>query len=120
MLLNKLLVAYRLNLMRKGFIDFGFLIRGIFFSALLGLLAASPVHPSDVTMHVESLDIPFAVRYPAGADIYARNVWDLQAFKGRIYVGGGNWDNKGPAPNAGPVPILAWVRTGKRLFAKGK
>ena len=100
--------------------DFRLLLRGIFFSALLGLLAASPVHPSDVTMHVESLGIPLAERYPGGADIYARNVWDLQAFEGRIYVGGGNWDNKGPAPNAGPVPILAWDPDREEVVCEGE
>ena len=38
---------------------------------------------------------------------YARNVWDLQVWDGRLYVGSGNSSNVGPAVNAGPVPIVA-------------
>jgi hypothetical protein len=36
---------------------------------------------------------------------YARNVWDLQIFDDRLYIGSGNSSNSSPAPNAGPVPI---------------
>ncbi len=96
------------------------ILGGLVFWVLLGLPAASPVHPSDVTVHVESLTIPLARRYPAGAAIYARNVWDLQAFEGRLYVGGGNWDNKGPSSNAGPVPILAWDADKGRVVQEGE
>jgi hypothetical protein len=38
--------------------------------------------------------------------VYARNVWDLQAFEGRLYIGAGNSSNIGPAVNAGPVPVI--------------
>ena len=38
---------------------------------------------------------------------YARNVWDLQVWDGRLYVGSGNSSNVGPAVNAGPVPIVS-------------
>lgn len=76
-------------------------------SLILRLLIPSSVHSSDITTHVESLTIPFAERYPKGDATYARNVWDLQVFEGRLYIGAGNYDNEGPAPNAGPVPILA-------------
>jgi len=120
MLLNRKPMAYMLNLLREGFIDFRFRIWSVLFSAFLGLPAASPAHPANVSPHVEYLCIPLAARYPGGADIYARNVWDLQAFKGRIYVGGGNWDNKGPAPNAGPVPILAWDPDREEVVREGE
>ncbi len=70
---------------------------------------APPVSPfSGGAASVEDLGIPFADRYSGGDAVYARNVWDLQAFSGRLYIGAGNYDNSGPAPNAGPVPILAW------------
>lgn len=75
---------------------------------MLFLYLGTPAHATDLTSHLESLIIPFAERYPAGELIYARNVWDLKAFAGRLYVAAGNYDNNGPAPNAGPVPILAW------------
>ncbi len=39
---------------------------------------------------------------------YARNVWDMQLFDGKIYLGHGNSSNETPSPNAGPVPIYYW------------
>jgi hypothetical protein len=68
---------------------------------------ADPTSAPDVTEQVENLGIPFQKRYPSGQHIYARNPWDLRAFDGRLYVGAGNSNNLGPAPNAGPVPILS-------------
>ncbi|MBF0469882.1 MAG: hypothetical protein HQL48_00755 [Gammaproteobacteria bacterium] len=49
---------------------------------------------------------PFVYKYPDGEEIYARNIWDMQLFRGRIYLGAGNSSNRGPAQNAGPVPLL--------------
>lgn len=62
---------------------------------------------SNAAVTPENLGNPWAEIYPAGEQIYARNPWDLQAFNGRLYLGGGNSSNKGPTQNAGPVPILA-------------
>ncbi|XEC96005.1 hypothetical protein AB6A23_05405 [Paenibacillus tarimensis] len=53
----------------------------------------------DVTSTLEVLGRPFSK--PA----YARNVWDMQVFEGKIYMGHGNSSNLGPSPNAGPVPV---------------
>lgn len=60
------------------------------------------VHADD-TARIEILPGPVSERFKA--QIYARNVWDLQVFDGRLYVGTGNSSNIGPSPNAGPVPI---------------
>ena len=54
------------------------------------------------------LGIPLGDRYSRRAWIYARNVWDLQAHEGRLYIGGGNSSNVGPATNAGPVPLVSY------------
>lgn len=78
----------------------------------LGLLVWSqPVWAvsADVSIYVERLGNPLAQRYPSGEAIYARNVWDLHAFEGRLYLGAGNSSNLGPAQNAGPVPVVAYV-----------
>jgi hypothetical protein len=83
------------------------------------LLLPVTARAADVTLYVESLGIPFAKRYPDGDTIFARNVWDLQAFAGRLYIGAGNWDNRGPAPNAGPVPIVTWDPQEKRFVREG-
>lgn len=57
----------------------------------------------DMTAKVEVLGNPFMERYATRP--YARNVWDMQTFKGRIYVGSGNSSNLGPDINAGPVDV---------------
>ena len=109
-----------LKIMKEGPAGCSGICRRFFFAVIWVLISASAVQPADVTTHVEFLGIPFSGRYSSGQDIYARNVWDLQAFKGRIYVGGGNWDNKGPAPNAGPVPILAWDSKTETIVCEGQ
>lgn len=81
---------------------------------------SSFVLAADVTNHIESLGIALRHRYPSGETVYARNVWDLQVYAGRIYVGGGNSNNKGPAPNAGPVPILAWDPQLNQFICEGQ
>jgi len=39
---------------------------------------------------------------------YARNVWDMQLWGDKIYLGYGNSSNIGPAPNAGPVHVVSY------------
>ena len=36
---------------------------------------------------------------------YARNIWDMQVYGSRIYIGIGNSSTNGPTPNAGPIPV---------------
>jgi hypothetical protein len=60
---------------------------------------------ADVTPHIERLGNPGKLTYPSDEKTFARNVWDLKAFAGRLYIGLGNRANSGPAPNAGPVDI---------------
>jgi hypothetical protein len=62
----------------------------------------------DVTAHVERLGNPGKLTYPSDEKAFARNVWVLKAFEGRLYVGIGNRDNAAPAANAGPVDIWSF------------
>lgn len=55
----------------------------------------------DVTPRVICLGQPFLSR-----GIYPANVWDMQVFDDRIYLGFGNSSNVGPGTNAGPIPII--------------
>lgn len=32
---------------------------------------------------------PYKADYPEGEQIYARNIWDMQLYKGKIYLGAG-------------------------------
>jgi len=57
---------------------------------------------ADVTSAVETLGRPLQKA------AYANNVWDMQAFGGRIYLGHGNSSNVGPSGNAGPVPVVSY------------
>lgn len=57
---------------------------------------------------VELLGNPSKMRYASGDARYARNPWSLVAFEGRVFIGAGNSNNKGPAANAGPVSLFAW------------
>lgn len=78
----------------------------------------------DVTQHVENLGNPFSemrgswlrnlyrqVRwgpYRPGEWTYARNIWDMHVYDGRVYLGAGNSSDGGPVSNAGPVPIVCY------------
>ncbi|OGV49593.1 MAG: hypothetical protein A2X49_06440 [Lentisphaerae bacterium GWF2_52_8] len=78
---------------------------------LLGIpLASDAANPSspDVSEKIEMLGCPLEKRYPNGAPAFARNIWDMHVYKGKIYIGSGNYDNSGPIPNAGPVPIFSY------------
>lgn len=84
------------------------LLAGVFFGA--EAVGARPM--GDTTGKMENLGIPLAQRYKneayGSAGAYARNVWALKAFDGRLYIGAGNSSNGGPAPNAGPVPVVSF------------
>lgn len=64
------------------------------------LASAAAASGVDVTSSIEKLGQPFK------GGPYARNVWDMQVYDGKIYLGSGNSSNSGPSPNAGPVPIV--------------
>lgn len=52
---------------------------------------------------------PASVEYlgtPSNKASYARNVWDMQLFDDKIYIGQGNSSNSPPAAKAGPNPIV--------------
>ncbi|WP_434751398.1 hypothetical protein [Paenibacillus amylolyticus] len=59
-----------------------------------------PIQSVDVTNKLDLLGKPFK-KAP-----YANNVWDMQLYNGKIYLGHGNSSNTGPAQNAGPIPVV--------------
>lgn len=65
----------------------------------------------DVTDKIEVLGSPYSKIYSSGEKVYARNVWDMKAFNGKLYIGAGNSSNEGPAFNAGPVPLFSYNPT---------
>ncbi|MDH5523377.1 MAG: hypothetical protein OEY01_05230 [Desulfobulbaceae bacterium] len=79
---------------------------------LIALYLCRPPAPClarhDLSQHIEHLGNPYSSRYPKPEQTYARNIWDMIGFKGKIYLGAGNSSNNGPSPNAGPVPVMAY------------
>jgi len=81
------------------------IVKSFLLTALLAMsflfsfsLFASPAY--------EVLGNPYQSKYKKGEMIYARNIWDMQLFDQRIYLGAGNSSNRGPAQNAGRVPLI--------------
>ncbi|MBS1188630.1 MAG: hypothetical protein H6R10_422 [Rhodocyclaceae bacterium] len=64
---------------------------------------------------VQWLGDPYAEIY--GDRRYAKNIWEMVFFKGRLYLGAGNSSNQPPAANAGPVPLIAYDPR-ERRFAR--
>lgn len=64
--------------------------------------------PNDVTEHVTLVGNPFTEAFPSGEWVFARNVWDMQVFDGRLYLGHGNSNASGPAVGAGPIDVWSY------------
>lgn len=67
-----------------------------------------PVHAATAQQQVKPdiVATPFKQRWPEAP--YARNIWTMQVFDGRLYFGTGNSSNFGPSSNAGPVPVVSY------------
>lgn len=92
------------------------LVAGVLLGLLLG---AAALAGGDAAGRVEYLGNPLKQKYAAKEAIFARNVWDMQLFDGRIFLGGGNSSNDGPAANAGPLPIIAYDLDTRRFVTEG-
>lgn len=66
------------------------------------------------------LGTPQYARYDQPAWLYARNIWDMRWFDGRLYLGMGNSSNHGLAVNAGPVPIMVFDPSTGRFEMQGQ
>ena len=87
------------------------LIPLVFLVIFTGCLNSDPKIGQDLSAQLEDLGIPNLKKYNKVPQIYARNVWDLQSYDGRLFIGAGNSSNLGPARNAGPVPVIAYNPT---------
>jgi len=71
----------------------------------------------DVTDRIVELGNPLKARYTDGTQrVYARNVWDMHAYHGKVYFGAGNSSNNPPASNAGKADLWTFDPA-KREFA---
>ena len=62
----------------------------------------------NLSKEVELLGNPYSSMYKKGEFIYARNIWDMQVFNGKLFLGAGNSNNFKPAINAGRVPVFSF------------
>lgn len=70
--------------------------------------------------NIEYLGNPFVKRWRYSENRYARNIWDMQLYQGRIYLGSGNMDNSPPAPNTGATDIWAYDPSIKNFVKEGQ
>lgn len=93
----------------KALICFIVIITLFIFATPTSIHISASAGTSDITSQVKVLGQPFLAQ-----GIYPANVWDMQVFNGKIYLGFGNSSNKGPGTNAGPIPIIYLdLQTGK-------
>jgi len=78
-------------------------------------VAGLPTQPAGVMIpSLESLGNPFLSRYPTGLGVdYARTVWDMQVWNGRIYLGHGDTGS-----NAGPIDVWYYAPDQARLVSE--
>ncbi len=72
---------------------------------------------TDVTNGLEYIGTPSDARYGTSTNYnYARNIWDMIVYDGRVYTGFGNAANADPNRNAGPLNITSYnLTTGEFL-----
>ena len=68
---------------------------------------------------IENLGNPYKQRYSSDSMVYARNIWDMKVFKKLLFLGAGNSSNKGPASNAGRVPLMVFNPKNGRFKKEG-
>ncbi|MDP3983322.1 MAG: hypothetical protein Q8Q65_04595, partial [bacterium] len=76
------------------------------------LFPKSASRAADVTAELVNLGNPFNGSIDSGYSkpLFARNVWDMQIFNGKIYLGHGDWGN-----NTGPTDIWSYDLASKQF-----
>ncbi len=87
------------------------------FTVLLGaallLCITGTLSAQESIPYVEWVGRPLMLRY--GTNFFARNIWDMEVFDGRLYLGGGNSDNDTVGGNAGPVEAYYYDPVGDQF-----
>lgn len=93
------------------------LTRNLLPLACLAAVAVLTPGPAAALDQPQVIGEPFASVYPKKP--YARNIWVMRLFQGRLYLGSGNSSNEPPAANAGPVPVMVYDPVKKRFEQEG-
>lgn len=84
-----------------------------FFSSLFPKQASLAASNLDVTASLENLGNPTRTRWPDNSSwLYPRNVWDLQVFGSKIYIGSGDGIN-----NSGSNTVSTLGQTGTEIWS---
>jgi hypothetical protein len=75
---------------------------------------------ADITNQLKYLGTPYKAQFKSGEDIYSRNVWDMQVYDERIFIGAGNSANEGPSQNSGPVDLIAYIPKENKFVVEGR
>ena len=81
---------------------------------LLGACGTELAHAQlgDVTTTLTYLGNPTQGQYANNTDgVFARNMWSVTTYSSKLYLGNGNANNTGPAPNAGPAHVWSFNPT---------
>ncbi|EQB29677.1 hypothetical protein [Sphingobium ummariense] len=78
------------------------------FLAAVALTSVLPFHAAFAqrTVQPQVVGTPFRRRWPDAP--YARNIWTMEVFEDRLFLGAGNSANGGPSSNSGPVPVISY------------
>lgn len=89
---------------------------------LIGIISWYEKQPDPAQLYsgdIIAIGNPLASRWPIKEFVYARNIWDMQKFEDKIYLGSGNSANKGPIPNAGPIDIWSYTPKTNQFTREG-
>jgi hypothetical protein len=74
---------------------------------------------SELTKKLELIGNPYKMKYVSIEDTYSRNVWDLQTYNGKLFIGAGNSSNQGPSQNSGPLPLISYLPVKDKFINEG-
>lgn len=75
---------------------------------------------ADITNQLKYIGTPYESQFKSNEDIYSRNVWDMQVYDNRIFIGAGNSANEGPSQNSGPVNLVAYIPKENKFVVEGR
>lgn len=85
---------------------------GLFGAGWAAGATAADTKEKDVTAEMEKLGNPFLKSYQ---NPYARNVWSMKAFDGKLFAGAANYDNGGPGAFPQKTQIFAFDPATKKF-----
>ncbi len=86
---------------------------------ILLVVSINSLNAKELKTKIEYVGTPYNKQYKKGEDIYSRNVWDMQVYDGKLFIGAGNSANEGPSINSGPVKLMVYNPQTKKFTIEG-